>query len=171
LGRDLNEANHSEITTMKRATRRLACGAAALLPLLSSCGPHQGMIAHSVVREVRQRCHPVTPCSIQLRHLTPFDWDKGFYFNDATTEEERTRTLGVKDENYQEMEDQYVFLKNGKVVHQENEPTNVEGNLPDEIGIVTPEGQNIASFESNATFTVSWESGSNGPWFLLHPAH
>jgi hypothetical protein len=140
-----------------------------MLLVLSSCGQRQGMVARSVVRGIHLCCRHGAPCNVKLKDYTPFDWDKGFYFNDATTEEERSLILGVTDEGYQEIEGQYVFLKNGKLVYQESEPTNFEGTVPDELSIDTLSGKNFASFASDSSFTVSEESGSHGPWFSLQP--
>jgi hypothetical protein len=112
----------------------------------------------------------MNPYTIRIRDFTAFDWDRAYFFNDATTEQDRTSALGTREEGYTEFEDQLVFLKNGYIVYQESEPTNIEKRMKNDIAFATPEGRNFTSFTPSAIFTVSTEEGSDGPWFLLKQA-
>jgi hypothetical protein len=126
-----------------------------------------GKVERGLLLQIRRSCVGPKSCSIRIRDFTAFDWDKAFYFNDATTEEERSSALGTREEGYWEFEDQLVFLKNGRVVYQESEPTDIEKPIKDQIGFAAPEDRNFTSFAPDAVFAVSIEEGPNGSWFLL----
>jgi hypothetical protein len=134
--------------------------------VLSGC-QRPGKVERGLLRQIRHSCVGTNPCSIRIRDFTPFDWDKAFFFDDATTEQERSNALGTREEGYWEFEDQLVFLKNGRIVHQESEPTNIEKPIKDQIVFTTPGDSNFASFEANAVFVVSIVDGPDGPSFLL----
>jgi hypothetical protein len=126
-----------------------------------------GKVERSILREIHRSCMGASPCSIRVRDHTPFDWDRAFYFDYAVSESDCSKALGAREEGYSEFEGQFVFLKNGGIVYQESEPTNVEKQIRDGIAFADPDGQNFTSFTVNAAFTVSIEDGSDGKWFLL----
>jgi len=130
----------------------------------------RGYVERGILHEIRRSCTGTNPCSIRIRDFSAFDWDKAYFFNDATTEQDRSNALGTREEGYTEFEDQLVFLKNSRIVYQESEPTDVEKQMKNDIAFETPEGRNFTSFIPNAIFAVSIEEGPNGPWFLLKRA-
>ena len=146
-----------------------SCASIAILCFLlalSGC-EQQGKVERGMLREILRSCTGKNPCTISIRNFTPFDWDSGYFFNDATTEQDRSNTLGTREEGYTEFEDQFVFLKNGRVVYQESEQTDIEKRMKNDIAFETHEDRNFTSFAPNAVFAVSIEEGSEGPWFLL----
>ena len=141
---------------------------AALCLFLALTGCEQpGEVERAMLHELRRSCIGTNQCSIRIRNFTPFDWDRAYFFNDAITEQDRSSTLGTREEGYREFEDQIVFLKNGRVVYQESEPTDIEKRMKNDIAFETPEDRNFTTFAPNAVFAVSIEEGPEGPWFLL----
>jgi len=145
------------------------CGFAAALGILlplSGCS-RVGKVESSIVREIHRSCFGNTSCKIRARDFTPFEWDRMFAFNGATTEQDRTRALGNPEQGYQEFDRQLVFTKNGRIVYQESEPTNVEKAMKDELAFDFPDGANFRFFPQSAAFSVQVEDGPDGPYFLL----
>jgi hypothetical protein len=144
---------------------------AALFFFLALVGCERpGKVESGILREIRRSCLGANPCSIRMKDFTPFQWDRAFFFSDAASEQDRSNALGTREEGYTEFEDQLVFLKNGRIVYQESEPTNVEKQMKDGIAFAGPEDRNFSAFAVNAVFRVSIEDGPDGRWFLLKQA-
>jgi len=142
--------------------------ALCLLVALAGCDQH-GSVERAILHQIHRSCASEHPCLVRVRDNTSFSWDKAFFFNDATTEQERTNALGTGDVGFSELQDQLVFLRDGRVVYQESEPTNIEKNLKDQIGFEALDGKNFTFFVPDVVFQVSVESGPDGPWYLLRP--
>jgi hypothetical protein len=90
-----------------------------------------------------------------------------YFFTGQGNSQDRSDALGIREEGYKEFEEQLVFLKNGRIIYQENEPMNIEKRVKNDVVFLFAENRNFISFGPKATFTVSVEEGSDGPWYLL----
>jgi hypothetical protein len=95
--------------------------ALGILSTLPGCA-RSGKLEREILSEIRQKCGDRGSCRIQIDRAALFDWDKMYAFKYTATEQDRERVLGTKDVGYRDLERQLVFLKDGKIVHQESEP-------------------------------------------------
>ncbi len=70
-------------------------------------------------------CQPNTDCIVKVAEITDFQWDKMFVFAYATPFDEIEKQIGAKYGSYEEFKRQLVFIKDGKVIHQENLLTHI----------------------------------------------
>src|ERR1035438_747272 len=82
--------------------------ALCLFTALTGC-EQPGKVERAMLREISRSCTGRNPCSIRIREFTRFDWDRAFFFNDATNEPDRSGALGTHEEGYAEFEDQPSF--------------------------------------------------------------
>jgi len=84
-----------------------------------------GKVERAMLREIsrpaREEIHALSASGNSLAST-----GQGVLLHDATNEPDRSGALGTHEEGYAEFEDQLVFLKNGRIVYQESEPTNFE---------------------------------------------
>ncbi|MFZ1084409.1 MAG: hypothetical protein WAN35_05555 [Terracidiphilus sp.] len=99
--------------------------------------------------------------------MTNFDWDKMYVFDGESSESDRTKALGTRDLGFQEFQPQFVFLKNGRIVHQESEPADVENPVKDEIWIDTGEEAYYHICTPLAFYSVTEATDKDGPYYTL----
>ena len=133
--------------------------------LLSGCfGP--GKVDREVLSQI-VHCPDRSRCQVPIRSVTSFDWDEVYAFNGATTESERDSALGIKDEGFLEFLPQLVFTKNGRIVYQESEPSDVEHPIKDELIFERPDSTRYAVYSSGAVFSARQETGPEGSYYIL----
>lgn len=153
-----------------RFDRRYACLALlfCLAGIQTSCSDSRRVEARIVDRI--HACRAPQNCVISLADATDFDWDTVFAFSYTVRADERRRVVGSPEVNYVEFHRQLVFVKNGKIVYQELEPTNVEHPIRDEVAFDLPDGRQFAKYRrSDAHFQVLRKDGPDGPYYILEP--
>jgi hypothetical protein len=121
---------------------------------LSGCKPQSREFEQKIVTRIKQ-CHDPNDCQVSVEGLTEFQWDRAYVFAASDSRKSREVVLGCSDVGYQEMTRQIVFMKNGKLVHQESEPSELEGAVSDEVDFkVTTTYPNFAAFGPSAVFSV-----------------
>ncbi len=81
---------------------------------------------------ILQKCGPARNCTVRLSELTPFKWDKMFYFDYGVAPSDRRRAIGNSLSTH-ELERQVVFLRDGKIIDNEFLPTDVEKPIGNQI--------------------------------------
>jgi len=142
------------------------CVALGITILLLLCGCHHtGRVETKIVALIHE-CPAITTCQISLRSATSFDFDSMYAFDDNSDAQDRARILRIKDEGFEEMTRQLVFLKAGKIVHQENEPTNFEGIVKNQVVFDSADRQNFEVFSCDAVFSVIAEESNGERYFV-----
>jgi hypothetical protein len=100
-----------------------------------SCEPTRTTDAFEaeVRTEVRRKCPDPGPCSITLGQITPFKWDTLYVFWYSANKKEMEKVLGQPVGEYKEFDKRFIFLLNGKIVHEEATAANIEHPLRGEI--------------------------------------
>jgi hypothetical protein len=91
---------------------------------LISCA-QSGKIERRIGEQIN-RCKPDIPCVIKIKDLTDFTWDEMHVFEYGASLDEIEKEIGTSFPNYVEFTRRLVFLNDGKIVHREDEPTNIE---------------------------------------------
>ena len=116
-------------------------------------------------RAITDRCRPAARCVIQLREVTPFEWDRMFYFDYAVSPAARRSAVGLPFD-IEEFRRQLVFLRNGKLVRNDLLPTNVEKPVENELDFESGEQQGWLSCDRAAKFEVTRDSFGTGVTFF-----
>jgi hypothetical protein len=98
---------------------------AFVLPITISCSK-SGVIEQRIGDRVNA-CKPTEACIIKIKELTDFQWDKMYVFTSGARNEHIDRALGIKYPDLIEFTRLMVFTKDGKIVHLEKQPTDIEG--------------------------------------------
>jgi hypothetical protein len=140
--------------------------AGGLLWTVSGCA-RPGKVERELVSQITQKCGNRGSCRLQIDQLASFDWDRLYAFKYTATEQDRERALGTKDVGYRDLERQLVFLKDGKIVHQESESTNVEHPVKNEVVFDIPDAVAFKSYPRGTVFSINQLNGSSGPYYEL----
>lgn len=105
----------------------------SIFVLLMFCGcSRSGLIEQSIGSEI-EACKPDAPCIVKIKDVTSFQWDEMHVFSYGSSLGEIEKTLRTDFPNYVEFERRIIFLKDGKIVHWENEPTDIEAMTEGEV--------------------------------------
>ena len=91
-----------------------------------------GLIEQRIGERVN-RCKPDAPCIIRIKDLTDFQWDQMHVFSSGARPDDIEKALGAPFPDYVEFQRRIVFLKDGKIVHREDEPTDIERLVDGEV--------------------------------------
>lgn len=138
--------------------RRIVLFFALLAPLcFFSCngrGNRSGKFQEKVAYAIREKCQRAQPCTIRIRDVTDFSWDKMYWFINTASQERVEQVLGTKVEPLKEGS-KIVFMNKGKIVLFENEPWEIERRLPEDIAFDDyPDSSYFRVYGPDAEFTV-----------------
>lgn len=144
--------------------------AALLLVLFSSCltkSIDPNSFEGKLVTTINSTCGDFSNCTIRLKDVTEFDWDRVFVFNYAVTQEEIEKLVGNPFPRYQEFERSMIFLNGGKIVYSESDPTDIESLINNQVVFDTDERGNYKSYSSESRFEVKRKQFRGGVYYEL----
>jgi hypothetical protein len=106
---------------------------------------------------------------VRLSDLTPFKWDKMFYFDYGITPSDRRRVVGIGFDTH-ELERQIVFLRGGRVVENEFLPTDIEKPIANQVVFATDEiDEPLSPFtcDDSAIFQATYDEFGTGIRFYF----
>ena|ERR1035438_269775 len=118
---------------------------------------------------ISQKCGSARNCTVRLSDLTPFKWDKMFYFDYGVDPSERRRVIGTSLVT-PELERQLVFLRDGKVIENELLPTDVEKPIANQIVFETDDSEKPMSpfaCDGSAVFQATYDGFGTGTSFYV----
>jgi hypothetical protein len=119
---------------------------------------------------ISQRCGKARDCTVRLSDLTPFKWDKMFYFDYGVTPSDRRRVVGIGFDTH-ELERQIVFLRDGRVVENEFLPTDIEKPIANQIVFATDKidkPQSPFACDDSAIFQATYDEFGTGTHFIFY---
>lgn len=119
---------------------------------------------------IERNCAGRSSCELRLQGATPFAWDKMYVFKYSAQRSEIEFAIGSKLKTYHELRRYLIFTKAGTVVYSEDEPTNVEHPIRNEIVFAMPDSANYQEYGADTLFMVSQESSKGEPYYLLKSA-
>ncbi len=128
-----------------------------------------GLIEQAIGEKV-DACKPDVPCIVKINDLTDFQWDEMHVFSYGSSLNEIEKTLRTDFPNYVEFKRRIIFLKDGKIVHWENEPTDIEAMTEGEVrfdGMETEPSQLSFTPESAVFMAVKYFPTSAGVAYSL----
>jgi len=137
--------------------------------LLLGCS-RSGLIEQRIGDRV-DSCQPNTSCIVKIKELTSFQWDKMFVFSYGASPEYIEKALGLPLPEYVEFQRRFVFLKDGRIVYREDEPTDIEGVVDGQVsfaGMYT-EPSYLSFTPETATFSAAKREYSKKVVYVLTP--
>jgi len=151
---------------------RLAIVILALV-LLESCGRksiNPNSVEGKLVARINSTCQDSSVCTIRVRDVTNFDWDKMYVFKYTATSDQMNKAVGLPLPPYEEFERKIIFVGGGKVVYSEADPTDVEKPIDQEVVFYIPDDALYKSYGRDSVFRVTKKSFSNGVYYELRLA-
>jgi len=151
---------------------RLAIVILALV-LLESCGNKSikpNSVEGKLVARINSTCQDSSVCTIRVRDVTNFDWDKMYVFKYTATSDQMNKAVGLPLPPYEEFERKIIFVGGGKVVYSEADPTDVEKPIDQEVVFYIPDDALYKSYGRDSVFRVTKKSFSNGVYYELRLA-
>ena len=133
--------------------------------LFLSCSGSQ-----TIEQRIGQRVNAcsASPCIVKITDVTDFAWDQMHVFEYGATQDQIEKSLGTGFPNYVEFTRRMVFLKNGKIVYREDEPTNIERPGTGQVSFAESYTDPHWSFTlANAVFRAEKKQFSGGVHYVL----
>jgi len=126
------------------------------------------VIERRIVEQVNN-CKPNSSCIIRIKDLTDFDWDQMHAFSAGASQEFIEKALGIPFPDYVEFKRRIVFLKAGRIVHREDEPTDIEQSVDGQVCFAESyaEPAHWLFSPETAVFSVAKRKFTNGNIYLL----
>jgi hypothetical protein len=78
-------------------------------------------------------CPSSSPCIVRIKDITDFQWDQLHAFDYGASLDDIQKSLGTDFPDYKEFTRRIVFMKDGRIIHREDEPTNIERRVNGEV--------------------------------------
>ena len=128
-----------------------------ILVIFESCGVKTVdpfSIEGKLVTRINATCGQSSNCTIRLRDVTDFDWDRVYVFNYAARQSEIEKVIGAPFPLYEEFKRSMIFLNDGTVVYSEVEATDIERPINNQVVFdITVKGA-YKSYSSESQFEV-----------------
>jgi hypothetical protein len=144
-------------------------GATVLTSILCCTGSRKFEV--KMVTAIAKNCQDPEHCALRLRDVTNFEWDRMFAFGYGAREYEIERILGTKYRWGGEFQRKIVFMKGKEIVFHEEEPTDIERPLKDEVVFDFAQNSNYGVYSHDVTFKVSKKWSENGIFYELAETH
>src|SRR5919106_57968 len=142
---------------MREVSMRSLIMGALCLVVLQSCGTptiDPRSFEGKLVTQIKTTCGESTGCTIHVRDVTDFDWDRVYVFNYAVTKDQIEKVIGAPFPRYEEFKRSIIFLNGGNVVYSEADPTDIEGVINDQVVFNLGYGNNYNAYSSESRFEV-----------------
>jgi hypothetical protein len=90
--------------------------------LLTGCGKIQNhKIKNKIISTIDMKCQNTNECTISIKKITDFDWDRLVLFNEGASRQEINSVLGFEYRGDTDLKILTFFLYKGKIVYHEEE--------------------------------------------------
>jgi hypothetical protein len=120
-----------------------------------------------LVSAITTKCQSQAPCTLRIKDMTNFEWDKLYVFKYTASHEVVEKVIGKPLKDYNEFHRRIVFTHNGHIVFYEEEPTNVEHVINNEVVLDIPDSADYRVYGADSVFTVQKVSTSEGSYYQL----
>src|SRR5437588_11766583 len=79
-----------------------------------------------LVARINSTCQDSSVCTIRVRDVTNFDWDKMYVFKYTATSDQMNKAVGLPLPPYEEFKRKIITVSAGKDIYSEAEPTDLE---------------------------------------------
>jgi hypothetical protein len=136
------------------------------------CGCTSKRIEQKIRDRIEAQCKNGGDCIIRIKDITDFGWDKMFVFDYGVSQEQIEKALGTPFPGYVEFTRRLVFLKTGKIIYSEDEPTDIEAPVNGMVsfGIDKADGYKVYT-PDEAVFRAERNKFSKGIFYHLKPTH
>jgi hypothetical protein len=127
-----------------------------------------------VERQIGDRvnaCVSSNPCIVSIKDVTDFQWDQMHVFEYGATLDDIQKSIGTDYPDYVEFKRRLVFLKNGRVIHREDEPANIERPVNGQVSFDESYNNPHWSFTpETAVFRAEKKTFNGGVYYMLKQA-
>ena len=121
-----------------------------------------------IARKVKAACKGDGLCTIEIKDVTEFQWDKMYVFKYNSSIEDITKAIGSSPGHYSEFTRKIFFTRGNRIVYSEEEDANVERLLNGEVVFDIPDSINYKVYPiERAKFKVEVKEYEKGIYYQL----
>jgi hypothetical protein len=123
-------------------------------------------IEGKLVTAINTTCRESSTCTIRLRDVTDFNWDRVYVFT-TTSQSEIEKVIGAPFPGYQEFQRSIIFFNGGKIVYSESLPTDIERPLKNQVMFDIAGRSNYRVYSSESQFEVERKNDERAVYYKL----
>ena len=138
----------------------------ATLSLLLLCGCSK-RLEESIAQRIDETCKSSEPCVLRIKDLTHFEWDKMYVFEYSAELYDIETALGTSFPDFVQFRRRMVFLKGGRIVYREDEPTDIERILDGQVVFDIPDAEVYRVYGPDAEFLATKRKVDERTYYAL----
>jgi hypothetical protein len=150
---------------------RITLASLALFCLSFGCKKHNPRFEAKLVSAITTKCQSQFPCTLRIKDVTDFEWDKLYVFKYTAHRGVVEKAVGHQLKDYGEFRRRIAFTNKGNIVLYEEEPTNIEHLVNNEVVFDIPDSSDYRIYDSDATFAVQKIPIPDGSYYELKKAN
>lgn len=91
----------------------------AIFLSLIGCQVMNNKVTENIIRTIDNECDQNNTCTVSMKDITDFDWDRMVVFGLGSSNSEISEALGVEYRELRDLMSGMVFVYNNKIVYQE----------------------------------------------------
>ena len=147
---------------------RLPLLIAVVLLVLQACGS-QTINRHSIegklVAKIKS-CQPAEVCTVRVKDVTNFDWDKIFVCK-VVSQESVEKEVGFPLPEWEDFKRVTIFTRGGNLVRLEKNPTNIEHPINEQLIFDVADADACGVYGPDSVFEVTPQSSREGVYYNL----
>jgi hypothetical protein len=150
---------------------RLLIAGMLLLVFFESCGTmtvDPNSIEGKLVTRIETSCRESSGCTVRIREVTDFAWDRVYVFKTTARKYQIEEIIGAPFPQYEEFKRSMIFVKGGKLVYGEANPTDVEAPINDQVIFDIPDTDDYRSYSLESRFEVTRKSYDGRGYYKLN---
>jgi hypothetical protein len=142
------------------------CVLVPILLLTFGCS-RSGLVERRIGERVNA-CKPTITCVVRITDVTDFQWDQMHVFEYTASRDTIEKSLGTQFPNYTEFTRRIIFLRSGRIVHREDEPTDFERLVNGQVSFAESYTEPHWSYTpETAVFRAQKQQFEGGAYFTL----
>ncbi|HEX7286031.1 MAG TPA: hypothetical protein VF532_07595 [Candidatus Angelobacter sp.] len=131
------------------------------------CKKHNAPFEAKLLSAIDVKCQGRFPCTLRIKDVTDFEWDNLYVFKYTAHRGIVEKAVGHELPDFQEFHRKLIFTNRGNIVLYDEEPTNIEHVVNNEVVFDIPDSNDYSSYDANATFVIQKIAFSGGSYYQL----
>lgn len=151
----------------KGCLRNATLTALVLFGIAIGCKKDNTPFEAKLLSAISSKCQGRFPCTLPIKDVTDFEWDKLYVFKYTAHRGIVEKAVGHELRDFQEFHRRIIFTNRGNIVLYDEEPTNIEHVINNEVVFDIPDSNDYGSYDASATFAIQKIATPRGSYYQL----
>ncbi len=155
------------IPTLRSARFILSVAMVFSVLAFAGCKPGTSNFDKKIIQYFQAQCHQNSPCVVEVRNLTNFEWDTMYAFDYRAQKVDVEEVVHRKITEFREFSRTLIFTRNGDIVLISQQPAGIEKPLFHEVEFDVSETSGYKAYPANVRFRITEVKDLHLDYFFL----